>query len=81
MGVSLGWLWQPQMKQIKRIIKLTGPMVFGLAVLQLNALMDYLLATWLSGEPGEVLMQIGSWEIPYPAKTGAVSVWPSMPIT
>ncbi len=24
-GVGLGWLWQPQMEQIKRIIKLTGP--------------------------------------------------------
>ena len=74
MGVSLGWLWQPQMKQIKRVIKLTGPMVLGLAVLQINALMDYLLASWLSGEPNEILLQFGSWKIPYPARTGAVSV-------
>ncbi len=74
MGVSLGWLWRPQMEQIGRIVKLTGPMVLGLAVLQVNALMDYLLATWLSGEPGAVLMRIGSWQIPYPEETGAVSV-------
>ncbi|MCK4850401.1 MAG: murein biosynthesis integral membrane protein MurJ [Phycisphaerae bacterium] len=74
MGVSLGWMWQPQMEQIKRIIKLTGPMVLGLAVLQVNALMDYLLASWLSGEPSEILLQLGSWKIPYPEETGAVSV-------
>ena len=73
-GVKLGWLWQPQMQQIKKIIRLTGPMILGLAVLQVNALLDYLLATWLSGEPGTVLMQIGSWQIPYPEEPGAVSV-------
>ncbi|GAG90825.1 unnamed protein product, partial [marine sediment metagenome] len=73
MGVSLGWLWRPQMEQIRRIIKLTAPMVLGLAVMQVNALLDYLLATWLSAEPGAVLMRIGSWEIPYPEETGAGS--------
>ena len=73
-GISLAWLWQPQMDQIKQIIKLTTPMILGLAVLQVNALLDYLLATWLSAEPSAVLIQIGSWQIHYPEQPGAVSV-------
>ena len=49
-GVSLGWLWRPQMEQIRRIVRLTGPMMLGLGVLQINALLDYLLAWWLLGD-------------------------------
>ena len=73
MGLSLRWLWQPQMEQIRRIVKLTSPMILGLAALQINSLLDYLLAFWLGGEPGQVLIRIGSWNIPYPVGTGAPS--------
>ena len=73
-GISLTWLWRPQMEQIRRIARLTGPMMLGLGVLQINALLDYLLASWLSGQPGEVLMTIGSRVVHYPETTGAVSV-------
>ena len=72
-GISLAWLWQPQMKQISHIVKLTSPMVLGLAVMQVNALMDYLLAYWLGGNPGQVMAKVGSWSIPYPVGTEAPS--------
>ncbi len=65
-GISLGWLWRPQMKQILHIVRLTSPMVLGLAVMQVNALLDYLLAYWLGGNPGEVMLRIGSWNVLYP---------------
>ncbi|NIA06734.1 MAG: murein biosynthesis integral membrane protein MurJ [Actinobacteria bacterium] len=74
MGVSLAWLWQPQMEQIRRILRLTGPMILGLGVLQINALMDYLWVTWLTGQPGQALITIGSWTLRYPVTDGAVSV-------
>lgn len=72
-GISLAWLWQPQMKQISHIVKLTSPMVLGLAVMQVNALMDYLLAYWLGGNTGQVMAKVGSWSIPYPVGTEAPS--------
>lgn len=74
MGVSLAWLWQPHMEQIRRILRLTGPMVLGLGVLQINALMDYLWVTWLSGPLGQPMLIFGSWIIPYPETDGAVAV-------
>ena len=72
-GVSLGWLWRPQMEQISRIVKLTSPMILGLAVMQMNALLDYLMAYWLGGEAGKTLLAIGSWKLSYPVGTGAPS--------
>ena len=74
MGVSLRWLWQPQMEQIARIVKLTGPMVLGLGVLQINALMDYLWVTWLAAPPGQILTTIGSRVVYYPETAGARAV-------
>jgi len=74
MGVSLAWLWKPQMEQIRRILKLTAPMVLGLGVLQINTLMDYLWVTWLTGPLGQPMLIFGSWIIRYPVTDGAVSV-------
>jgi len=73
-GISLHWLWQPQMEQIIRIVKLTGPMLLGLGIMQINALLDFLWATWFSGPPGQVLLSIGGRQIYYPETEGAVSV-------
>ena len=74
MGVSLAWLWQPHMEQIRRIVRLTGPMVLGLGVLQINTLMDFLWVKWLSGPLEQPMLIFGSWIIHYPVTDGAVSV-------
>ncbi|MFA7236669.1 MAG: murein biosynthesis integral membrane protein MurJ [Phycisphaeraceae bacterium] len=50
-----------------------GPTALGLAVFQINTLMDTVIATLLSAKPGEVLHIFGH-VIDYPMKEGAVGV-------
>ncbi len=60
---------------IRRIFCLMGPTVFGLAIVQINVLLDSMIAIGFapSADGGESFMLFGK-EILYPLKTGAASV-------
>ena len=60
---------------IRRIFRLMGPTVFGLAIVQINVLLDSMIAIGFapSADGGESFMLFGK-EILYPLKTGAASV-------
>ena len=60
---------------IKRIFRLMGPTVFGLAIVQINVLLDSIIAIGFapSTDGSQSFMLFGK-EILYPLKTGAASV-------
>lgn len=58
---------------MKRMARAMLPLVLGLAVFQLNAFLDSLIALLLStSEPGASFRLLG-WQLPYPMATGAVA--------
>ncbi len=59
----------------RRIIALMLPVIFGLAVMQLNVLLDSLIALGFSRPPGSAgAMSLLGWRVPYPMESGANSV-------
>lgn len=46
-GMSLGWLADRSVEGLKRILKLIGPMAFGLAISQMIVLVDKIVASFL----------------------------------
>ena len=60
---------------LKRILALMLPIIFGLAAVQINVLMDSFIAIAFAKSPGgPESFQIAGITIPYPLKTGAASV-------
>ncbi|MCP5006868.1 MAG: murein biosynthesis integral membrane protein MurJ [Planctomycetes bacterium] len=76
---KMGVLFRPSLcfshPGFRRIIKLMLPIIFGLAAVQINVLLDSIIAITFSKPPGSTeSFSIGSISIPYPLETGAVSV-------
>jgi len=73
-GLSLRPRFNFSEEPLRRVIRLMGPMVIGLAAMQINAYFDFLIAHWLSGTPesGPVFMLFGN-EIQYPVLEGSAS--------
>lgn len=73
-GLSLRPAWDVQSEPFRRIMRLMLPMIFGLAVTQVNTLADDLLAWWFSGsaEKGEYFLFLGH-TIRYPLWRGSIS--------
>ncbi|MGR3220146.1 MAG: murein biosynthesis integral membrane protein MurJ [Candidatus Anammoxibacter sp.] len=60
---------------IKRIFKLMGPTIFGLAIVQINVLLDSVIAVGFApSEAGNQTFHLFGKEIFYPLETGAASV-------
>ncbi len=60
---------------LKRIMALMLPIIFGLAVVQINVLMDSIIAIAFAKPPdGAELFTLAGITIPYPLETGAASV-------
>jgi putative peptidoglycan lipid II flippase len=58
-----------------RILKLIGPVIFGLAVVQLNLLVNSLIAVGFSQSPdGPAQFTFAGMSVAYPLKSGAASV-------
>ncbi len=76
---KLGVLFRPSLyfshSGFRRIITLMLPIIFGLAAVQINVLLDSVIAITFSKPPGgSENFFIGNISIPYPLETGAVSV-------
>jgi putative peptidoglycan lipid II flippase len=73
-GLSLRPAWDVHSEPFRRVMRLMLPMVFGLAVTQINTLADDLVAWWFSGsaEKGEYLHILGR-SIRYPLWRGSIS--------
>jgi putative peptidoglycan lipid II flippase len=73
-GLSLRPAWDVRSEPFRRIMRLMLPMVFGLAVTQVNTLTDDLVAWWFSGsaEKGEYFQLLGH-TIRYPLWRGSIS--------
>ncbi len=60
---------------LKRILALMLPIIFGLAVVQINVLMDSVIAIAFARPPGGAeSFSVAGMAIPYPLETGAASV-------
>lgn len=74
-GGSLGLMLNLSHPGLRRIFGLIGPVVFGLAVVQINVLIDSLIAVGLASPPGSPgYFTIAGWVIPFPMQSGAASV-------
>jgi len=73
-GLSLRPAWDIGGEPFRRVLRLMGPMIIGLAVTQINTLADDLVAWWFSGSPekGEYFTLLGQ-HIKYPLWRGSVS--------
>jgi putative peptidoglycan lipid II flippase len=73
-GLSLRPAWDVHSEPFRRILRLMLPMIFGLAVTQINTLADDLLAWWFSGsvEKGETFSILGH-VTRYPLWRGSIS--------
>jgi putative peptidoglycan lipid II flippase len=58
---------------MRRLIKALVPLLLGLAVFQINAFFDSLVALVLSAEAAGAQFMLLGWQIPYPMETGAVA--------
>ncbi len=75
-GARLDYNWSQNTAALRRILTATGPMMLGLAVTQINTLMDSLLAWLLAYDPataeGRTIDWLGGAERPF--DVGAASV-------
>lgn len=73
-GLSLRPAWDIHAEPFRRILRLMGPMIIGLAATQINTLVDDVIAWVFSGSPekGEFLTLLGH-QIRYPLWRGSVS--------
>jgi len=73
-GLSLQMSWDIYSEPFKKVLRMMGPMIIGLAVTQINTLADDLVAWWFSGsvEKGQFFTLLG-YQIKYPLWRGSVS--------
>ncbi|MBN1763664.1 MAG: murein biosynthesis integral membrane protein MurJ [Sedimentisphaerales bacterium] len=58
---------------LKKVIRLTVPMLVGLSVVQINTLMDYVIASALAGEAAGETFTVWGYTFTYPVVEGANS--------
>ena len=74
-GVRLGLCFDFSHPGLRRSLRLMGPVVFGLAIMQCNVLLDSLIAVGFARPPdGPEAMSIQGFSIPYPLESGANAV-------
>ncbi|MFQ5861876.1 MAG: murein biosynthesis integral membrane protein MurJ [Candidatus Brocadiales bacterium] len=75
-GHSVSLVWEPSHPGLRQVAGLIGPMVFGLAVVQVNVLLDSLIAVGLASSPDgpSSFTPWGNYSLEYPLKSGAASV-------
>ena len=74
MGVRLRPVWDLHHEGLRRIARLMAPMLLGLAVFQLNVLLDKAIALGLSSRPGEPgMLFIFGQAVPFPMREGAAA--------
>lgn len=76
LGGRIDFRWQSTKSDLGRILRTTGPMTLGLAITQINTLLDSLIAWSLAYDPGVSASRYISWlggAIEYPLKVGAAS--------
>ncbi|MHC4481274.1 MAG: murein biosynthesis integral membrane protein MurJ [Planctomycetota bacterium] len=73
-----GFRWRPSLQvlhpDVRRIGRAMAPVALGMAALQINVLLDSVIAISLAGPPGEPTFRIGSALVAYPMQIGANSV-------
>lgn len=65
--------FQPRDPGVRRIVMLALPMLVPLAVLQVNALFDKIIAKWLTFTPANPTVNLFGWELTKPLEAGAVT--------
>jgi len=74
-GLSFAWVWDLRHPGLRRVLRLMGPMVLAIGVIQLNTFMDSTLANLFSPyEEGVETFHLAGRDIAYPMQTGAASM-------
>ena len=74
-GLAMAWVWDLRHPGLRRVLRLMGPMVLAIGVIQINTFMDATLANLFSPyEEGVETFRLAGREIAYPMKTGAASM-------
>lgn len=76
LGGRIDFRWQATKSDLSRILKTTGPMMLGLAITQINTLLDSLIAWSLAYDPNVSASRYIPWlgsAIEYPLEVGAAS--------
>ena len=67
--------WDLKHEGLRRVLRLLGPVVIAVGVIQINVFMDSLIANLLSpNEAGTTTFRLAGRDIAYPMQTGAASV-------
>jgi putative peptidoglycan lipid II flippase len=75
LGLVFRPVWDLKDAGLWRVLRLMGPVVVAVGVVQINVFMDSIIANVLSPNTlGDEFFQLGSWTIAYPMKIGAASV-------
>jgi len=75
LGLVFRPLWDLKDAGLWRILRMIGPVVIAVGVVQFNVFMDSVIANLLSPGPDSgTMFMLGPWEIAYPMKMGAASV-------
>jgi len=74
LGASLKLAWDVHHEGVRRIVRLMAPMLLGLAIFQLNILLDKAIAWGLAArEGGPQALHIFGWTVALPMKEGAAA--------
>ena len=76
LGGRLDFNWANSKPYVSRILKTSGPMMVGLAITQINTLLDSLIAWSLAYDPGVTPSRSVAWlggVVDYPMQVGAAS--------
>ena len=74
-GLRFVPVWDLRHEGLRRVLRLLGPMVLAIGVIQINAFMDSAVANLFSPyEVGKETFRIAGREVAYPMETGAASV-------
>lgn len=69
---SLSMMWADTGPELRSMLRMMGPMVIGLAVFQINAFFDSLIAFGLSAKPGAETMGLFGHTVTLPIEVGGV---------
>jgi len=74
-GLAFAWAWDLRHPGLRRVLRLMGPMVLAIGVIQINTFMDSTLANLFSPyEEGVETFHLAGREIAFPMRTGAASM-------
>jgi len=75
LGLTFRPVWDLKDEGLRRILRMIGPVVIAVGVVQFNVFMDSVIANLLSPNvTGAETFRLGSWQVTYPMKIGAASV-------